>query len=56
MEKLVVHKVNNVHLKVQCDAGIAYELNEYFTFNVPGAKFSPAYKTNYGMGRSVCSI
>lgn len=51
MEKLVVHKVNNVHLKVQCDAGIAYELNEYFTFNVPGAKFSPAYKNKLWDGK-----
>lgn len=46
-----VTKFNNVHLKLHCDSSIAYELSEYFTFNVPGAKFSPAYKNKMWDGK-----
>lgn len=46
-----VTKFNNVHLKLHCDSSIAYELSEYFTFNVPGAKFSPAYKNKLWDGK-----
>jgi superfamily II DNA or RNA helicase len=46
-----VTKFNNVHLKLHCDSSISYELSEYFTFNVPGAKFSPAYKNKLWDGK-----
>lgn len=51
MEKLVIHKVNDVHIKVDCDAGVAMELSEYFTFYVPGYKYTPAYKNKVWDGR-----
>jgi len=44
-------KVNDVHLKVVCNSGIAYEISEYFTFNVPGARFSPAFKNKVWDGK-----
>jgi superfamily II DNA or RNA helicase len=50
-ETLRIHKLNDVHLKVVCDAGILYELGEYFTFNVPGARFSPAFKNRVWDGK-----
>lgn len=48
---LSIQKFNDVYLKVHCDSGIAHELNEYFTFTVPGAKFSPAYKNKLWDGK-----
>lgn len=50
-EIIRVSKFNDVHIKLHCDSGIAYELNEYFTFNVPGAKFSPAFKNKVWDGK-----
>lgn len=46
-----VTKFNDVHIKLHCDASTAYELNEYFTFSVPGARFSPAYKNKMWDGK-----
>ena len=40
-----ISKLNEVYLKVTCDnPGICYELVQYFTFEVPGHKFMPAYR------------
>ena len=50
-EILRIQKINDVHLRVVCDAGILYELGEYFTFNVPGARFSPAFKNKVWDGK-----
>lgn len=48
---ITIRKINDVHVKVDCDDDIAYELSEYFTFNVPGAKFSPAFKNRVWDGK-----
>jgi len=50
-ELIRVTKFNDVHIKLHCDSGIAQELSEYFTFTVPGAKFSPAYKNKMWDGK-----
>lgn len=50
-EIIRIRKLNDVHLKVECDSSIAHEIGEYFTFNVPGAKFSPAYKNKMWDGK-----
>ena len=42
---------NELHIKIQCDAGIGYELQEYFTFSVPGAKFMPAVRNKMWDGK-----
>lgn len=44
MEVIKVGLRNHVYLYVDCDLGIKYEIKEKFTFNVPGAKFTPAFK------------
>lgn len=41
---VVIQKKNEVYLKLQAEPHVLYELAGYFTFDVPGAKFSPAYK------------
>ena len=39
---LIIEPVNEVHSKVIADNGIKQELVDFFTFEVPGAKFMPA--------------
>lgn len=50
-DTLRITKFNDVHIKIHCESGTAYELSEYFTFNVPGAKFSPAFKNKVWDGK-----
>lgn len=49
--KITLKKVNDVYLKVICDTDIAYELSEYFTFMVPGAKFNPKVQNKIWDGK-----
>lgn len=51
MEKIIVQKKNNVHLLIGCNNGIAMELNEFFSFFVPGYKFMPAFKNKVWDGK-----
>lgn len=51
MDILKIHKLNELYIKIECDPGIAYELNDFFTFEVPGAKFMPAYKNKVWDGK-----
>lgn len=39
------------YAKVLCESGTLFELSDQFTFEVPGAKFSPAYKNGKWDGR-----
>lgn len=50
-DKLVIEKVNDVYIKVHCDSGVALELNEYFTFSVPGARHMPMFKNKVWDGK-----
>lgn len=50
-ELIRITKFNDVHMKIHTESSVAYELNEYFTFTVPGAKFSPAYKNKMWDGK-----
>jgi superfamily II DNA or RNA helicase len=51
MSDVVITKKNEVYIKLQCEPHILYELQPYFTFDVPNAKFAPAYKKKYWDGR-----
>lgn len=44
MEKISIEKINEVYVKVHSEKNVAYELNDYFTFRVPGFQFMPAYR------------
>ena len=48
---LILTKVNEAMLRVEGDMGIARELSEHLTFEVPGAKFSPKYKARVWDGK-----
>ena len=50
--KIHISKLNEVYLKVECDnSGICYELVQYFTFEVPGHKFMPAFRNKMWDGK-----
>ena len=50
-ENLVIEKVDDVYMKVHCEPGLAFELSEYFTFSVPGAKHMPMFKNKMWDGK-----
>ena len=51
MGHLIISKKDEVYLHVKADSHIYYELADLFTFEVPGAKFSPAYRKKYWEGK-----
>jgi len=46
-----IEKFDEVYIKIKADPGVMMELSEYFTFNVPGAKFMPAYRSKFWDGK-----
>ncbi len=51
MADVIIQKKNEVYLSVECEPHIKYELSEYFTFDVPNAKFMPQYKNRLWDGK-----
>ena len=51
MADIIIQKKNEVYVKVSTEPHIHQELSEYFTFDVPGAKFMPQYRSKYWDGR-----
>lgn len=50
-ETIVIQKYDEVYIKLRADAGTLHEISDHFTFNVPGAKFSPAYRNKVWDGK-----
>ena len=48
---ITLHKKNEVYLQVECERSIARELNEFFSYDVPSAKYMPAYKNRFWDGK-----
>lgn len=44
MSDVIIQKKNENYLKLICESYILHEIAPYFTFDAPGAKFSPAFK------------
>jgi len=51
MSHLVISKKNEVYIHIDAEIHIYYELADQFTFEVPGATFSPAYKKKFWDGK-----
>jgi len=51
MSHLIISKKNEVYLKIDAEPHIYYELSDQFTFDIPNAKFSPAYRNKYWDGK-----
>ena len=48
---IIIHKKNEVYSQIECERSITKELNEYFSFDVPGAKFMPSFKNRLWDGK-----
>jgi len=48
---IIIHKVNDVYVWVECENSIAFELDEYFTFFAPNYRFMPKYKNKVWDGK-----
>ena len=46
-----VEKINDVHIRIYSDPGIAQEISEFFTFEMPGARFTPQYRAKLWDGK-----
>lgn len=53
MADINITKIDEVFIKVDADPGIIQELRDFFTFVVPGAKFSPKFKAKVWDGKIV---
>jgi superfamily II DNA or RNA helicase len=51
MSHLIISKKNEIYLKIETEPHIHQELSEYFTFEVPGAKFMPQYRNKHWDGK-----
>ena len=51
IEVIEVTKKDEVFLKINCEAGVAQEICDYFTFTVPGHTFMPAYRMKIWDGK-----
>ena len=51
MSHLSISKKNEVNLQVKSETHVYYELSDYFTFDVPNAKFMPQYRNKYWDGK-----
>ncbi len=51
MSHLIISKKNEVYLHVQSEPHVQQELSDYCTFDVPGAKFMPQYKSRHWDGK-----
>ena len=51
MTDIVIAKKNEVFLKIKAEPHVFQELSEHFTFDVPGAKFMPQYRSKYWDGK-----
>lgn len=51
MADITIQKRNEVYLQLECEPHIKYELSEYFTFEVPDAKFMPQFKSRMWDGK-----
>ena len=51
MSDIQLSKKDEVYLKVKCEPSLGQELNDQFSFDVPGAKFHPLYKSRMWDGK-----
>ena len=51
MSDLIISKKNEIYLKVEAEPHIFYELSDQFTFDIPGAKFMPQYRSKFWDGK-----
>ena len=48
---MIISKKNEVYVRVDTEPNIARELSDFFTFEVPGARFMPTYRKRIWDGK-----
>ena len=48
---LKLEKLNSVYLKIEAEADVRRELTDYFSFEVPGYKFTPQFRNRVWDGK-----
>ena len=48
---IIIDKKNEVYLKIEAEDSIRRELSEWFTFEVPGYKFTPQFRNRFWDGK-----
>ena len=48
-----ISKKNEVYLKVNAEPSIARTISDFFTFEVPGARFMPAFRNRVWDGKII---
>jgi superfamily II DNA or RNA helicase len=51
MNDIIIRKKNEIYLTITAELHILQELSDHFTFDVPGAKFMPQYRSKYWDGK-----
>jgi len=51
MDVIEISRFDETYNKITCEPGVGFELNEFFTFEVPGAKFMPAVRNKVWDGK-----
>jgi superfamily II DNA or RNA helicase len=46
-----IEKINEAYIKITCEPSLAYELSDFFTFDVPNAKHMPTYQNRMWDGK-----
>lgn len=50
-EKINVTEIDSVYIRLDTEKGLAKELSQYFTFDVPNHKYMPAYRNKFWDGK-----
>ena len=50
-DNIFIEKYDEVYVRCYTEPGISYELQEYFTFEVPGARFMPQVRNKFWDGK-----
>ena len=48
---MTIVPVNDVWIRIDCADHIAHELSDYFSYEIPGAKFMPAFRKRHWTGK-----
>jgi superfamily II DNA or RNA helicase len=51
MTDIIIRKKNEIYVTIKAEPYICQELSDHFTFDVPGAKFMPQYRSKYWDGK-----
>ena len=49
--KIYIEKLNHVHLRVYSDMSIEQELSDFFTYEYPGARYTPQFRARLWDGK-----